>query len=129
MARPAAARATALVIMVFRDSGHDRAGWPDASPAAGECSAGRGPPAVASLRARSGCGSWLVTTTPQARKFGMTEQSRQPSGVHENSAVFALDASAGDARDQAGQSACRIGGVKEDALGAGGQPHRLPRGR
>lgn len=65
----------------------------------------------------------------QAWKFGMTEQSRQPSGVHENSAVFALDASAGDARDQAGQSTCRIGGVEEDALGAGGQPHRLPRGR
>jgi hypothetical protein len=59
----------------------------------------------------------------------MTEQSRQPSGVHENSAVFALDASASDARDQAGQSTCRIGGVEEDALGAGSQPHRLPRGR
>src|SRR5580658_9361325 len=59
----------------------------------------------------------------------MTEQSRQPSGVHEYGAVFALDASAGDPRGQAGQSTGRIGGIQEDALGAGGQPHRLPRGR
>jgi hypothetical protein len=28
----------------------------------------------------------------------MAEQSRQPSGVHENSAVFAPDASVGDTR-------------------------------
>ena len=59
----------------------------------------------------------------------MTEQSRQPSGVHENRAVVPLDASAGDARDQAGQSTRGIGGVEEDALGAGRQPHRLPGGR
>ena len=32
-------------------------------------------------------------------------------------------------RDQAGHCPCGIGGVQEDALGAGGQPHRLPRGR
>ena len=71
-------------MMVFRVSGHDRAGWPDASPAAGEGRARRGSPAAASLRfvracapgpvpagcdspagrARSGCGSWLVTACP-----------------------------------------------------------------
>src|SRR5579862_4487877 len=59
----------------------------------------------------------------------MSEQSWQSYGVQENGAVVALDAAAGDVRDQAGQSTCRIGGVEEDALRAGGQPHRLPRGR
>ena len=63
----------------------------------------------------------VVLRNGQERKSGMTEQSGQPSGVHENSAIFALDASAGDARDQAGQSTCRKGRVEEDALGAGGQ--------
>jgi hypothetical protein len=63
------------------------------------------------------------------RHSAMSEQSRQPSGVQENSAIFALDAPAGDVRDQAGQSTCCIGGVEEDAPGAGGQPHYFPRGR
>src|SRR5271165_1459516 len=40
MARPAAARASALVTMVFRVSGHVRADWSDASLAA--ASAGQG---------------------------------------------------------------------------------------
>ena len=54
----------------------------------------------------------------------MTEQPRQPAGVQENGTVPRLDPPVGDESAQPGQRPRRVGGVEEDALGAGGQPHR-----
>ena len=60
----------------------------------------------------------------QLREGGVAEQAGQPPGMHENRALPGPDAPVGDAGDQPGQGARGVGGVEEDALGAGGQPHR-----
>ena len=59
----------------------------------------------------------------------MAEQSWQTAGVQEDGLLFASDPPVGDARDESGERACRVGGIEEDPFSARGQPHRLTGGR
>jgi hypothetical protein len=57
----------------------------------------------------------------QVGKFRMAEKSRQPARVQEDGAVFGFNASVGDAGNQTSQGTTGIGGIEENALGAGGE--------
>ena len=88
------------------------AGWAAAPESGGAPRASRAM-LIASCETRARPGKPRRPPARSGVELRVTEQSRQSSGVHENGAVLAFDLSAGDARDQAGQSTCGIGGSRK----------------